>query len=214
MQADRPKQYLVLGNKTVLEWTIDAITRSADISGIVVGIATTDAWFQSLGLDKISDIWITEGGEERAHTVLNCINYLQRTAGAMASDWLLVHDAVRPCVSSDDISRLIHVCRQQNRGGLLGCEIVDTVKRVDKCNQVIATEPRSGLWRAMTPQMFPLGELDSALKISLENKNISTDESAAMEMTGMQPLMIEGRASNIKITRPEDLDIARVNLEL
>ncbi len=214
MNADRPKQYLLLGGKAVLTHSVEAILKISEVAAIVIGIAPGDTWFESLELRHESGIHVTHGGAERAHSVLRCIHYLSKHLGAQDNDWVLVHDGVRPCVSSDDINKLIEVCQTTNNGGLLGCEIVDTVKRVDQQGMVISTEPRDLLWRAMTPQLFPLATLARGLQVAIDNNQTSTDESLAVEQIGVNPIMVAGSSENIKITRSGDLELARMILGL
>ena len=127
--------------------------------------------------------------------------------------WVLVHDAARPCVSTQDISRLFSMLdEQQPVGGLLGMPVRDTMKRTDDLNQVTNTVERTGLWHAFTPQVFRLGELRTALSQALAAGIEITDEASAMEWAGYRPLMVEGRGDNIKITRPADLELAEFYL--
>jgi len=124
------------------------------------------------------------------------------------SDWVLVHDAARPCLKVDDIDRLIAQLSDSSVGGLLGIPMSDTVKRCDNEQQVIETVERSDLWRALTPQMFPLGLLKNALEAAHNNNELITDEASAIESIGLSPIMVEGLSNNIKITHPGDLQLA------
>ncbi|MGB5706864.1 MAG: 2-C-methyl-D-erythritol 4-phosphate cytidylyltransferase [Arenicellales bacterium] len=214
MGSARPKQYLDLSGRAVLDRTLEIFVNLSEIRGIAVGISDSDEWWSSLPLSLDDKTVAAEGGAERAQTVLNGLSKLRDFWSAGDSDWVLVHDAVRPCVKTDDIRRLITNCREFDCGGLLGCEIIDTVKRVDDEGRVIATEPRNRLRRAMTPQMFRVGELVNALEYAISRGHSSTDESVAMELMGRRPRLVHGDPLNIKITRQSDLELARMILQL
>jgi len=135
-------------------------------------------------------------------------------AGAVQqTDWVLVHDAARPCITHADVLKLMKLASQQE-GGLLGRPISDTVKLADNNNRVSETIPRDGLWRAQTPQMFRYGELRYALQNAKKKGLVITDEASAMEFAGYQPLMVQGRSDNIKITVPGDLQLAETFIKL
>jgi 2-C-methyl-D-erythritol 4-phosphate cytidylyltransferase len=150
------------------------------------------------------------GGEERCHSVLNALTALQKVADE--SDWVLVHDAARPCLRSEDIDHLLAELTDHPVGGLLGLPVADTMKRTDADDSVIETVSREHLWRALTPQMFRLGELYDALDGALKRDELVTDEASAMELAGKAPKMVEGHGDNIKITRPQDLRFAELYL--
>jgi 2-C-methyl-D-erythritol 4-phosphate cytidylyltransferase len=143
--------------------------------------------------------------------VLNGLAALSETA--QARDWVLVHDAARPCVRQHDLRLLIDTLAKHAVGGLLGTPVHDTIKKTDAQGAVEATVARDSLWHAYTPQMFRYGLLQAALLKALEDGYEVTDESSAMEHAGHRPLMVEGHADNIKITRPEDLPLARYFLQ-
>ena len=129
------------------------------------------------------------------------------------NDWVLVHDAVRPCVRIEDIERLITEAIQSAHGGLLAVPVRDTMKRAETNQRVISTEDRQGLWHALTPQIFRFGKLRHALEQAIEEEALVTDEASAMEQAGFEPLLVEGHADNIKVTRPEDLALAAFYLQ-
>ena len=131
---------------------------------------------------------------------------------ASEDDWVLVHDAARPCIHHDDISHMIDILKDHPVGGLLGLPVADTMKRTGAEGNVLQTVSRDNLWRALTPQMFRLGQLQKALQTALDDQFLVTDDASAMEHIGLQPLMVEGRADNIKITRPDDLSLAEMYL--
>ncbi len=216
MAADRPKQYLSLGNKTILETTLDQLAACPSIDAIVVGISGADTYWPEMAYADPKLAQVTAGGKERAHTVLNSLRFIIDQGGG--DDWVLVHDAVRACVRVDDIEKLIEAVRVQGQdssgqGGLLALPVSDTMKRADSSNSVVETLSREKLWRAMTPQMFPVSELADALKASIDAGFEATDESAAMERVGGRPQLVPCQADNIKITTPDDLALAKLILQ-
>lgn len=209
MQADRPKQYLELHGRTVLEHTLARFLDHPQINGVVVAVSDGDPYWQQLAIEHPKLI-SAPGGEERCHTVLNALRVLQQRASD--SDWVLVHDAARPCLRREDIDRLMAALHDHAVGGLLGLPVADTMKRTAADDTVIETVPRDNLWRALTPQMFRLGELTEALESALQKGQMVTDDASAMELAGMAPKMVEGHGDNIKITRPQDLRLAELYL--
>jgi 2-C-methyl-D-erythritol 4-phosphate cytidylyltransferase len=151
------------------------------------------------------------GGAERCHSVLNGLAGLaQRAAG---NDWVLVHDAARPCLRRADLDGLIVAVEDDPVGGILGVPVRDTMKQAGPTDRIEATVPRDGLWHAFTPQAFRLGLLRRALETALAAGRLVTDDASAVELLGLQPRLIEGHADNIKITRPEDIPLAHFFLE-
>ena len=211
MQAALPKQYLPLNNKPVIEYSLAAFCNHQSISGVVVAISPRDIYWSNLQVAVHPKIRTTTGGEERCHSVLNCLHYLQDIASA--DDWVLVHDAVRPCISKQDIDILIKTLQGHPAGGLLAVPVRDTMKRADGRNIVCETVDRDRLWHALTPQMFHLGDLTRALESALEKGQIVTDECQAMEMIGINPLLVPGRVQNIKVTHKDDLPLAELYLK-
>jgi 2-C-methyl-D-erythritol 4-phosphate cytidylyltransferase len=130
---------------------------------------------------------------------------------ASDNDWVLVHDAARPCITATDIRHLINTLANDEVGGILALSSHDTLKNVQG-NSITGTLDRSHIWRALTPQMFRYGLLKSALEAAEGNPAI-TDEASALELQGLQPKIVEGRPDNIKITRPEDLALAQFYME-
>lgn len=151
------------------------------------------------------------GGAERCHSVLNGLLHLAGKADA--DDWVLVHDAARPCVRLTDIDTLIDTLSSTVHGGLLGVPVADTMKQVDGDNRITATVEREGLWHAYTPQMFRAGLLQAALQHAIDNDLLVTDEASAMELAGYRPRMVQGQRDNIKITVPSDLELAAFYLQ-
>ncbi len=211
MGSADPKQYLTLCGKTVLEHTLTRITGHPRIAATVLVIAAEDGhWPRLAGGFAHSSLLIVHGGAERCHSVLSGLRAL--AAHAAPQDWVLVHDAARPCVRREDVDVLLEQLQDHPVGGLLGIPVADTMKRTDREGNIIETVQRKGLWRALTPQMFRHGLLLQALQAALDRDKLVTDEAAAMEIAGYAPRMVEGHADNIKITRPQDLALAELFL--
>ncbi|MCW8945646.1 MAG: 2-C-methyl-D-erythritol 4-phosphate cytidylyltransferase [Sedimenticola sp.] len=206
MGAEIPKQYLELNGRTVIETALQTLLDHPAIAKVVVAVADTDSWWESLDLAGHNKVTRVSGGAQRADSVLNGLRSLHDQA--MDSDWVLVHDAARPCLHRGDLDRLINTLYEHPVGGLLACPLSDTIKRVDSQGTVVGTLPREQLWRAFTPQMFRYGILRSALEQAALQSLSVTDEASAVELSGAAPQIIEGRSDNIKITRPEDLELA------
>ena len=203
------KQYLLLAGQTMLEHSVNALLRCPIIERVVVALAADDQHFQQLALACEPRISSVVGGSERADSVLAALDAL----AAEGFQWVLVHDAARPCVPLADIERLIDHCLNSGQGGLLAAPVRDTMKRGDASGLVLDTVPREQLWHALTPQMFPTGTLKRALEEGLALGALITDEASAMERAGFTVKMVEGRADNIKVTRPEDLSLAELFLQ-
>jgi len=204
--SDLPKQYLSLLGKPVIAHTLERFLELPAIDGIVVAIAADDRYWNSISISNRGKVSTVAGGVERCHSVLAALESLLRRASP--GDWVLVHDAARPCVRTEDIGRLIERCSRHETGGLLGWPVRDTMKRADDAQEVVETVSRARLWHALTPQMFRLGELHQALTEVLRKGRIVTDEAEAMELMGHTPCLVEGHPDNIKITRSEDLALA------
>lgn len=210
MGADRPKQYLPLLGRPILQFTLERLGSYVPLRGIFVGLSPNDVFWPSLPpLPKVLGTF--PGGQERAHTVLNGLKALM--AHAASQDWVMVHDAVRPCVRHGDIDKLVSSVDGSLDGGLLGLPLADTVKRVDKMGHVVETVPRSDLWRALTPQLFPVARLRRALEAAVQQGATITDEAAAIELAGGHPRMVAGHGDNIKITLPVDIKLAEMVLK-
>lgn len=209
MGGDRPKQYLPLGASTVIEHSLLSLLSHPRISGAVIALAAQDNGWPALEFHHPKPLWIATGGAERCHSVQAALSLLAQHAAP--DDWVLVHDAARPCVRAADIDRLIRACSTHDIGGILAVPVRDTLKRqqLDTRQPAIRdTVDRDGLWQAQTPQMFRLGTLRQALHIALKDGARITDEASAMEWVGYAPLLVEGHADNLKITTPEDLALA------
>ncbi|MGA9702858.1 2-C-methyl-D-erythritol 4-phosphate cytidylyltransferase [Pseudomonas sp.] len=208
MAADRPKQYLQLGGRTILEHSLGCFLDHPGLKGVVVSLAVDDPYWPNLACANDPRIVRVDGGDERSGSVLNALLYLHGQ-GASDEDWVLVHDAARPNLGRDDLDKLLGELADDAVGGLLAVPARDTLKRADKHGRVSETVDRSQIWQAYTPQMFRLGALHRALADSLVSDVVITDEASAMEWAGHAPRLIEGRSDNIKVTRPEDLEWLR-----
>ncbi len=208
MAADRPKQYLQLGGLTILEHSLLCFLDHPRLKGLVISLAVDDPYWPTLPCALDSRIQQVAGGKERADSVLNALLHLHAN-GADDNDWVLVHDAARPNLARSDLDNLLVELANDPVGGLLAVPAKDTLKRADANGRVAETVDRSLIWQAYTPQMFRLGALHRALADSLVSNVSITDEASAIEWAGQSPRLIEGRADNIKITRPEDLEWLR-----
>ena len=211
MASAIPKQYLPLAGRTVIDQTLDRLLNHPQIQALYVALSEQDGWWSDSAFATDPRVTRVTGGSERCHSVLNVLDVL--SAVAAEDDWVLVHDAARPCLRVSDIDRLINRVSSHSVGGLLGVPVRDTMKRTDSMAEVTKTVSREELWHAFTPQMFRLGPLRSALKEALERGEVVTDEASAIELAGLQPLMVDGHADNIKITHPEDLALATFFLQ-
>jgi 2-C-methyl-D-erythritol 4-phosphate cytidylyltransferase len=213
MGASVPKQYLSIAGLPVLTHTLNRLGNFPGLRGIVVGLSPDDGHWAQVEV-QVSNLPVPlyrcEGGVERAETVLKALHHLTRQAER--GDRVLVHDAVRPCVRHGDISALIASVADRDEGGLLATPVVDTLKRSDEHNAVTETVDRNRLWRALTPQLFPIELLRDALEQAMDRNLPVTDEASAMEAMGLRPLCVPGQADNIKITWPEDLALAEYYL--
>ncbi len=206
MGSDTPKQYLNLNNKTIIEHTLDVFDKHNAIKEVVVAVSEGDEYWSSLNIRLSKPLHVTKGGKERCDSVLSGLNFLDDVADD--DDWVLVHDAARPCLRQEDLTLLIEKLEKHDVGGVLAVPVRDTMKRSINKNIIQETVERDNLWHALTPQMFRLGLLKSALESAVKDNKVITDEASAIELAGYQPVLIEGHADNIKITRPEDLALA------
>lgn len=206
-----PKQYLDLAGRPVIERTLSLFVDHGRITGVCVALDPQDRFWCSTRYADHPKVTRADGGPERCHSVLNALGSLAQ--GSEPEDWVLVHDAARPCLRPEDLDRLIGELEQDPVGGLLAVPVRDTMKRGDPTGRVVATVDRASLWHAYTPQMFRLAALAAALRDAIASGDWVTDDAAAMERLGHRPRLVEGHADNIKITRAEDLPLARFFLE-
>ncbi|RRQ20037.1 2-C-methyl-D-erythritol 4-phosphate cytidylyltransferase [Thiohalobacter thiocyanaticus] len=211
MGAEVPKQYLPLGRQSVLEYTLDALYGEPRIQAVCVVHGADDPYWSSLQYTAPRPLIEAPGGAERSDSVLNGI--LNLLTQADPDDWVLVHDAARPCLRREDLAKLIDTLSDDDVGGLLAVPTRDTMKEVDEQGRVVATLDRSVIWHALTPQMFRLRALHDALAKARDAGRAVTDEASAIEAAGLRPKLVEGHADNLKITRPEDLALAGFYLQ-
>lgn len=208
--TDKPKQYVEIGGKTVLEHTVCIFQNHPSIDMTVVVVSPEDVLadgFQTAFAGV--EVWKI-GGRTRAETVRNGVEKLLETGLAAETDNILVHDAARCCLPSEALTRLIEQAGNAAEGGILAIPVADTLKRADGGN-ISATVERTGLWQAQTPQLFRAGLLHRAL--AAENLDGITDEASAVEKLGVRPLLIQGDARNLKLTQPQDAYIVRLLLD-
>ncbi len=207
--AEIPKQYLELAGRPLIHHALAALCRCPRIERVWVVLSPGDAWWASfdwsmLG-DKLQAVFC--GGATRAESVANG---LEAAAGVLAAeDWVLVHDAARPCLSQSMLASLFDQLADDPVGGLLAVPVADTLKRADAEQRVAATEARDGLWQAQTPQMFRYGLLRQALN----GQRGVTDEAGAIEASGFKPRLVRAEATNLKVTFPADLRLAELILQ-
>jgi len=206
-----PKQYLDLGGRPLIEHSLQLFLEHPRIEGVVVALDPADPHWQQTAFATHARVTRVGGGRERCHSVLNAIEAL--AGSAAESDWVLVHDAARPCLRREDVDRLLSVLEDHPVGGLLGISVRDTMKQVGGASEVTRTVPREDLWHAFTPQMFRLGLLRRALREAMAAGQLVTDDASAVELLGLAPVMVEGHADNIKVTRQEDFALARFHLQ-
>jgi 2-C-methyl-D-erythritol 4-phosphate cytidylyltransferase len=215
MQTTQPKQYLQLTDVTVLEHALRPFLALALIKKVIVVVAEGDQTWPRLAISQHPKIVTVKGASERAMSVYNGLKKL--SADAQAHDWVMIHDAVRPCITVDAINRLITELADEPVGGLLGFPVRDTLKLVThQSQQVEQTVPRANIWTAQTPQMFRFGLLMDAYAqfqtLSDSERSALTDDSSIVERTGLTPKMVLSTAENIKITYSADLASARAHI--
>ncbi|MEZ9246839.1 2-C-methyl-D-erythritol 4-phosphate cytidylyltransferase [Vibrio lentus] len=208
MKADRPKQYLQIHGKTILEHTVEKLLSHPQVSKIVVAVSDDDPYYPELQLNLNPQVIRVSGGTERADSVLSALDYI---AQQQLSDWVMVHDAARPCIQLSDIDKLISGAMTHDVGAILAAPVRDTMKRGAQ-GQIEHTVDRVDLWHALTPQMFRSKPLRKVLSEALQQGVSITDEASAFEWKGLSPALIAGRSDNFKITQPEDLALAEFYL--
>ena len=206
--AERPKQYAMLRGRTVIEWALAPFLRDARCAGAMVALAAEDPYWPQIAPPGVLS---TAGGPERSHSVRNALAALAPRLGE--PDWVLVHDAARPCLPAADLDRLLSQLDGHPVGGLLATPAADTLKRADASGCVAETVDRAGLWRALTPQMFRYAALCTALDRAHAAGRVPTDEAQALEWLGERPALISASAANLKITSAADLTVAAALLE-
>lgn len=206
MGADVPKQYLPLGKQSILAHTLDCLLSHPNIKQVIVALNPQDTFFNQLTQATHPKMMTVIGGDERADSVLAALHQADNNA------WALVHDAARPCLTHGDIDKLIAGISQFTQGAILASPVRDTMKRANENGTISTTVERAHLWHALTPQLFPAATLKQNLINALAVGATITDEASAMEWAGSQPGLISGRADNIKVTHPDDLQLASLFL--
>ena len=202
MEAGKPKQYIQIGDQSLIEMTLQVVLNFAPISGVQVCISADDQEWQALNIKHEKLLATTFGGETRADSVLAGLDALSKYA--KADDWVMVHDAARPCISHDVLTRFVEQLKEHPIGGLMAMPVADTLKQADMNGNVAKTVSRESMWQAQTPQMFHFQALRDALLEAQEKKFVITDEASAMEMAGHEIALIKGERANIKVTYPGD----------
>ena len=206
-----PKPYLRVAGRSLIEHSLRALSRLPGVAGGVVVTAPGDRRWPRLPKSVRKGVMTTPGGPTRAMSVLNGLNALITAA---PEDWVLVHDAARPCPPRDCLDALLAECRRDPVGGLLAVPLTDTLKQADEEGRCTRTLPREKLWRAQTPQMFRHGRLTRALTQALGEGFDATDEAAAIEGLGLRPRLVEGSPLNVKVTHPGDLALVSAAMRI
>ncbi|WP_372780912.1 2-C-methyl-D-erythritol 4-phosphate cytidylyltransferase [Litorivivens sp.] len=211
MGAGIPKQYLTVAGETVLSRTLKRLLSLSDVHRIVVAISAEDRWWPNESIGKHPQIQTVSGGAERADSVLAGLKALAANAGP--DDWVMVHDAARPCVQPHQIEDMRKSLQSDLVGGLMAIPVADTLKRSDSELRVSETIDRRALWAAQTPQVFRYQILRDSLERALAEGIAITDEASAVEWAGFKPRLFPGSNRNIKITVPEDIELAAMILD-
>jgi len=204
------KQYQYIQNKTVLEHTVSRLN-SLDLAGLVLAINEQDEVAPMLTFTAPEKLHFCHGGEERVNSVLNALTYLSNIAHE--NDWVLVHDAARPCVTAKCLEKLLLSAIESNQSSILAIPVRDTLKLVETENQINKTVSRNCLWQAQTPQIAKLKTLKNAIEYAILNEVAITDEASALEFINEPVHVVQGRSDNIKITYADDLELARLILQ-
>lgn len=208
MAAALPKQYLPLAGKPMLLHAISAFLESPAIDHVFVVVSAEDGYIDSLALPPERATVLKTGGATRKESVEQGLKAVRQRAAD--EDWVLVHDAARPGFSAALLQALLQALDQDPVGGLLALPVVDTMKKSDADARVVNTISREALWAAQTPQMFRIGLLQRALATGAD----FTDEASAVEALGLSPKLVQGSLCNLKVTRPEDLRLAQLLMEI
>lgn len=205
-----PKQYAMLHGRPVIAWSVAALLAERSIARVLVVLAKGDRRWRSIAESRDPRVSTCVGGERREHSVANALAALAGVA--RERDWVIVHDAARPCLRREDLRSLLAATRADPVGGLLAVPVSDTLKKLGAGGRSERTVPRDGLWRALTPQVFRYGLLARAMGLCIERDRIVTDEASAIEALGLRPLLVRGHADNVKVTEADDRDLAEAIL--
>jgi 2-C-methyl-D-erythritol 4-phosphate cytidylyltransferase len=206
--GEMPKQYLAIAGRPMIEHSLRALLGHPEVDGVMVALAPDDPWWGGWRHMENKPIYTCIGGAERADSVLAALQALPATVSE--DQWVLVHDAARPCLRAVDLTRLLAIGQADPIGAILAAPVRDTLKRAEAGEEqrILATEPREQLWRALTPQLFRRGGLTRALQAAMRGGRAITDEAMAMEAIGLKPRLVEGAEDNIKVTTPADVALA------
>jgi 2-C-methyl-D-erythritol 4-phosphate cytidylyltransferase len=205
-----PKQYRTLLGRPVVSWSVAALLADRSIARVMVVLARGDRRWRAVAESRDPRVSTCTGGLRREHSVANALAALSGVA--RERDWVIVHDAARPCLRREDLRSLLESTRRDAVGGLLAVPVSDTLKRLGAGGRSERTVSRDGLWRALTPQAFRYGLLARALGLCIERERVVTDEASAVEALGLRPLLVRGHADNIKVTEAEDRVLAEAIL--
>lgn len=206
MGSDKPKQYMQVADKSILEHSLDVFLSHPQLRAVLVALADNDPFWSGLPLARHPLVNTVTGGCERADSVLAALRALPEL-GALPQDWVLVHDAARPLLQREDLDALLQALEQDEVGGLLACPVRDTLKKANGQQRSEETLSRTAVWHALTPQMFPLQLLTDVLSRALAAGVTVTDEASALEWAGLHPKLVPGRSDNLKLTYPEDIEL-------
>ncbi|WP_251359375.1 2-C-methyl-D-erythritol 4-phosphate cytidylyltransferase [Kangiella sp. TOML190] len=212
MQSELPKQYLEIGDKTILEHSLSNFLKHPAIYKVVVAINPNDQHWPQLEVSSHPKMVTVEGGAERADSVANGLAAIRQMGGE--DDWVMVHDAARPCLYSLHIDNLIMARDTSPDGVILAIPSFDTVKVTNNQQTIDKTINREKIWLAQTPQFFPVAKLAKAIQDTKQQQQRITDEASAMEAQGYHPALVVGSKRNIKITEQEDLILASISLSI
>jgi 2-C-methyl-D-erythritol 4-phosphate cytidylyltransferase len=209
--SERPKQYLPLAGKPMISHAISTLAKHERIDRVYVVLAAGDVWFDTYDWASVSAKLrvLRCGGDTRAASVLNGLRAMQTEVNA--EDWVLVHDAARPCLTQAHLNSLVASLEHDAVGGILAVPVADTLKRGDAEARIVATEPRESLWQAQTPQMFRHALLLRAL--AALGTETPTDEARAIEHLGLSPKLVACDSTNLKVTYPRDIKLAELILQ-
>ena len=208
MGVDKPKQYLGLAGRPLIEHALLTLARHPDISRIYLVLSAGDDWWEEQGISHEKLTVLRCGGDTRAQSVANGLQAMADEVSA--EDWVLVHDAARPCLENTHIDKMLAKLGEDPVGGILAIPLADTLKRAGADQRIVETVPREQLWQAQTPQMFRHGLLSAALQSA---GSAITDEASAIEQMGLSPKLVEGDIRNLKVTYPRDLELATLILQ-
>lgn len=209
MNSDIPKQYLKIEDKTILEYSVNRFLEHSKIYKVVVALSPKDTYWEELPFADNPRVLTTTGGKDRVDSVKAALSFI-RESEAAETDWVMVHDAARPCLSSRHIDNLITSKETSPDGAILAVGAIDTIKQANKRQTIEKTIDRETVWLAQTPQFFPLRTLCNAIDNALNEGQTITDEASAMEFAGYHPSLVIGSRKNLKITEQEDLLLASI----